>query len=305
MLGLAASPDFAMSKKYWVFATAERTGIFGTVGSNITIREIQSDTPELPQGSGSLLTIEHDTATNYGGSMEFDPDGILTIGVGDAGNGNNASDDRTLLGKILRLRRNPEPFAGASPVYFLGAPGNYTISGTNSFIYKLGVQNPSTISFYNGSLFFGDRGSTVYEEINNVVLGQGSITFGWPFREGIEILRQNGPSAPAAPVTQYPRGNGNREGNKVTSGYVYTGVASSLIGKYIFADANSGKIWGLDQGLLRQTKPIVTASQYELLNSDFESDIGTIDGITAFGQDSRGNLYFADKDGEVFIIEPA
>ena len=289
--------------RYWVFVTAERTGFFGTSGSNITIREIRRDLPELPQGAASRLTIEHTTNVNYGGSMVFGSDGILTIGVGDAGNGDNAIDTSILLGKILRIRRNPDPFAGVTPIYLQPAPGNFMQSGSNQFIYKMGVQNPSIISFHDGAIFFGDRGSTIYEEINNVVLGHGSIEWGWPYREGTKILRQNGPIAPAQPVTQYPRGDGDREGSKVTSGYVYTGPAGNLVGKYIFADENNGKIWAVDQARLRQTSPFVAASQYELLNADFEPDVGTINGIVAFGQDASGNLYFADKDGEVFIVE--
>ena len=48
-----------------------------------------------------------------------------------------------------------------------------------------------------------------------------------------------------------------------------------------------------------QTLP---SSAFQRRNEDFTPNAGTIDQIASFGEDSAGNLYIVDLDGEIFLI---
>src|SRR5690606_306114 len=77
------------------------------------------------------------------------------------------------------------------------------------------------------------------------------------------------------PVHEYGRG----EGTSITGGYVYRGSAlSALVGKYVFADFGSGRIWRLDE----DGAGGYTAT--ELLD-------GPSNEIASFGQGNDGELY--------------
>ncbi len=306
LLGLAVEPEFASSNIYWAFVTATRSGTFGVRG-DITIRRIVRTSFEGLLGTGTRLTIFHRSATNsnYGGWIDFDANGLLYIGVGDAGRPDEAQDPNSQTGKILRLRRNPDPFAGASPSFFLAPPGNPFLSGGgNRFVFALGMQNPSNATFFNNGLLFGDNGADAVEEIDFLPLNGGGTNFGWPFFEGTRAFQGQSSASLTVPVTEYAQGDGDREGRSVTSGYVYQGTITGLQNKYVFGDRDSGNIWALEAADLNASNPIAS-EQYQRLNADFEPDVGTIDGIVAFGVDSQNNLYFADSDGEIFVVEPA
>ena len=54
-----------------------------------------------------LLEVYQPAPNHNGGHLEFGPDGMLYLGLGDGGGagdtGNNAQSESTLLGKMLRL----------------------------------------------------------------------------------------------------------------------------------------------------------------------------------------------------------
>lgn len=301
LLGLVADPDD--SNVYWAFVTAARTGFFGTSGSNITIRRIRRNQIETPMGSGIVLEIPHDSDVNYGGAMMFDGIDRLSIAVGDAGQPSNAQDPNSKLGKILQVVRNPDPFAGASPTYLLPSPSNpFLGGGGDPFVYALGVRNPSGLSDATIGMLFGDRGEAVSEEIN-YILRDGGSNLGWPFYEGTSEVMTGAAEALTVPVTAYGRGNDVRKGGSIVSGVYYRGAIGSLSKRYIFADSISGNIWALRESSL-VALATVDSDRFELMNTDFTPDVGSIDAITAFGTDAAGNLYIADSDGELFIVEP-
>ncbi|GAA0471528.1 hypothetical protein GCM10009096_10660 [Parasphingorhabdus litoris] len=308
LLGLAVEPEFAQSNIYWAFVAATRSRPLGVRG-DITIRRIPRTAPEGLLGTGTRLTIIHRSPINssYGGWIDFDSNGLLYIGVGDAGRFDEAQDPNTQVGKILRLRRNPDPFAGAAPSYFLVPPGNpFRNGGGNPFVFALGMRNPSNATFYNQGLLFGDNGANTFEEVNFLPLDGGGTNFGWPFFEGTRPFQGQPTGRVTAPITEYRKGDGDREGRSVTNGYVYQGPVTGLEGKYVFADRESGNVWAIEAADLDLTGGNPVASrQYQLLNADFEPDLGTIDGIVTFGIDNQNNLYFADSDGEIFVVEPA
>ena len=305
LLGLTVDPSFSANNTYWAFVTAARSGPFASSGSNISIRKIKRQTLELPSGSGTQLEIPHDSDINYGGWLTFGPDNYLYVMVGDAGDADNAQNPNSKLGKVLRLRPNPDPYAGASPVFFLAHPANpYVAGGGDRFVYALGLQDPKGGSFFGDGIYFSDRGSSVAEEINYVSHNVGGTNFGWPFFEGSAPVTGSTTDPLTAPVTEYGRGSGDRAGSSVVGGAVYNGPIVSLQSKYIFADRNSGKIWAVGLNDLMTGKS-VSSSKYEVLNADFEPDAGSIDGIVAIGKDRENNLILADSDGEIFVVEPS
>ncbi len=118
------------------------------------------------------------------GTVLFGPDGMLYVGNGDGCDFLNARpactralDIDSLSGKILRV----DPMTGR------GLPDNPFYDGdpdsNRSKVYQLGLRNPFRFSFDapTGSLYVGDVGWNVWEEINRA--GPGA-NFGWPCFEG-------------------------------------------------------------------------------------------------------------------------
>ena len=89
----------------------------------------------------------------------------------------------------------------------------------------------------------------------------------------------------------------------LAGGYVYRGPVASLAGQYVFGDFISGNIWSVPATSLVQGS-VLASSSYERRNTDFTPDAGTIDQLASFGEDSAGNLYIVDLDGEIFMVRP-
>jgi hypothetical protein len=135
LLGIAARPDFATSKLFVVYYT--------TTSGTIVIeqRGINGTTLGSPF---QILTIPHASANNHnGGWLAFGPDKMLYIATGDGGGSGdpsgNAQNVNSRLGKILRVADNPDPFAGASPNYYMPAPGNpFAKGGGDPYVTRSG-----------------------------------------------------------------------------------------------------------------------------------------------------------------------
>lgn len=301
LLGLAPRPDHATSRKFLAVATAPNGAV-----------EVREYTLGLPQSSTAYLTVlstPHADFNNHnGGWIGFGPDGHAYVGIGDGGGGgdpqNNAQNPNSRLGKILRIAINPDPFAGASPVYYIPAPGNPFISGGGDrWIFALGLRNPFRASFFNSRLLIGDVGQDVVEEIDMVSTTQPGRNFGWRFLEGTQSFSGTAPAGLTPPVTEYRHGTGPRQGDSVTGGYVYRGPVASLRDRYVFADFVRGNIWTIPFASLidGQTQG---SSQFERRNEDFAPNAGTINQLVSFGEDNAGNLFIVDLDGDIFMVEP-
>lgn len=301
LLGLAPRPDHATSRKLLAVATAPDGAV-----------EVREYTLGLPQSSTAYLTVlstPHGDFNNHnGGWIGFGPDGHAYVGIGDGGGGgdpqNNAQNTNVRLGKILRIAINPDPFAGASPVYYIPAPGNPFISGGGDrWIYALGLRNPFRASFFGNRLLIGDVGQGAVEEIDMVSTTQPGRNFGWRFLEGTQPFNGTAPGGLTPPVAEYSHGTGPRQGNSVTGGYVYRGPVTSLRDRYVFADFVRGNIWTVPSASLVDGQTL-NSSQFERRNEDFAPDAGTINQLVSFGEDNAGNLYIVDFDGEIFIVQP-
>lgn len=301
LLGLAALPDYQSTGRLVLFVT--------NADGDIEIRLCRRDAGGL--GSARLcqvlFTIEHSQNNNHnGGWMGFGPDGFLYIGTGDGGGAGdpqgNAQNRNSLLGKILRIVIVADPFAGATPTFWLPAPGNPFLAGGGAReVFAYGLRNPFRASFFGDALLIGDVGQNAVEEIDLLRTTTPGLNFGWPFREGTHAFAGAPPAGLTDPVSEYLHGNGPRQGDTIIGGYVYRGPAQALQGRYIFADFISGNLWSVPANQLVPGQ-VLPASRYERRNDDFTPDAGTYNQPVSFGEDSAGNLYIVDFDGEIFQV---
>jgi glucose/arabinose dehydrogenase len=302
LLGVAAAPDYAASGDLFVHMT---------VGDgDIEIRRYRRGAGGVgdPRSMEVLLRIEHSQFNNHnGGWLGFGPDGALYIATGDGGGAGdpqgNSQNRNSLLGKILRLMRNPDPFAGASPgrSWIADSRNPFVVGGGAREVFAYGLRNPFRNAFFGDALLIGDVGQNAVEEIDLLRTTTPGLNFGWPFREGTHAFAGTAPAGLTEPVSEYLHGSGPREGASIIGGYVYRGPAQALRGRYLFADFISGNIWSVPVGDLVPGQ-VLPASRYERRNDDFAPDAGTLARPVSFGEDSAGNLYIVDFDGAIFQV---
>lgn len=299
LLGMALLPNAANSDRFMIYCT--------NAAGDIEIRQYRFGSGGAAPSLIATFSIPHPGFDNHnGGWMAFGPDGFLYAGVGDGGGSgdpdNNAQNPNVRLGKILRIEVVADPFAAASPVYFRPATGNPFISGGGDpYIFALGLRNPFRNSFFGDRLIIGDVGQNAVEEIDMVSTSQAGRNFGWRFLEGTQPYTGTAPSGLTAPVAEYGHGSGPRQGRSVTGGYVYRGPVVSLRDRYVFGDFVSGNIWTVPFASLVDGQTLAS-SRFERRNEDFAPDAGTIDNLASFGEDSAGNLFIVDLDGDIFMV---
>lgn len=302
LLGVAAAPDYAASGDLFVFVT---------VGDgDLEIRRYRRGAGGVgdPRSLEVLLRIEHSQNNNHnGGWLGFGPDGNLYIATGDGGGAGdpagNAQNTHSLLGKILRLTRNPDPFAGAPPGRsWIAHGGNPFFNGGGAReVFAYGLRNPFRASFSGDALLIGDVGQNAVEEIDLLRTNTPGLNFGWNFREGTRPFAGTAPTGLTEPVSEYFHGTGPRQGDTVIGGYVYRGPATALRARYVFGDFVRGHLWSVPAADL-VAGPLLPASRYERRNDDFAPDVGAFNQIVSFGEDSAGNLYIVDFDGDIFLV---
>ncbi|XKH56031.1 PQQ-dependent sugar dehydrogenase [Citricoccus nitrophenolicus] len=160
LLGLVASPDFATDRTVFAYASGSPT-------NRVIALEIGHDFDSLTVARVLLDGIE--TADwHHGGRLRIGPDGNLWIGTGDAFLPENAADDGSLNGKILRIALD-----GSTP--------EDNPSGTA--VYSSGHRNVQGITFGpDGTMYASELGHRTWDEVN--VLRPGA-DYGWPETEGV------------------------------------------------------------------------------------------------------------------------
>lgn len=288
LLGLALHPQFAVNRKYYLKHQVFEDGQIAT--ALVERRATPDGRTDSGEPSRRLLTIPCVTQNHTGGCIEFGPDGMLYLGMGDTGpqqdpNG-HGQDLGQLLGKLLRLdvdRRDGDlPYAIPADNPFRGR------TGARPEIWAVGFREPWRFSFdrASGDLWVGDVGQDRVEEVAIVRRGE---NHGWNVYEGFEPFsnrrRQDG-AVYVPPVAAYKR----RYGNSVTGGFVYRGdPTSSFDGVYVFGDFTSRRIWGLTQEGGRLTGIRQIASSPE--------------GIASFATDGPGKIYVVGYEGMVYEMD--
>ena len=232
LLGVALDPNFVSNQLIYVYYTATTPAIHNrisrfTASGDVALAGSETIIMELPNLS---------TATNHnGGAMHFGPDGNLYVAVGENANAANAQSLSTRLGKMLRMTST-----GGVP------PDNPFISqttGENQTIWALGLRNPFTFSFQNGTgrMFINDVGQNTWEEINDGIAGS---NYGWAICEG--FCNPPNPSF-RDPIFAYMN---DAQTCAITGGAFYNPQApqfpANFVGNYFFADFCGGWIRRLD-----------------------------------------------------------
>lgn len=281
LLGLALHPEFSTNKRVFVNYTTKTR-----------LRTVVAEFKMNAEGNFDrasekvLLEIPQPYSNHNGGDLKFGKDGYLYIGTGDGGSGNDPQGHgqnlTSLLGKMLRIDVN-----SGSPYGIPTDNPTFGGAGVRREIYAYGLRNPWRYSFdrATGKLWAADVGQNALEEIDVIEKGG---NYGWKIMEGDQCLRGRTCSREGLklPVHVYPR----TEGVSVTGGYVYRGTAiPSLVGRYIFADFVTGKIWGLQaESAVRDNKLLL------------ESGLN----VSSFAEDIDGELYVIDHtSGSVHLIQ--
>ncbi len=232
LLGVAFDPNFVSNQLVYVYYTATTPTIHNrisrfTANGDVALAGSETIVMDLPNLS---------TATNHnGGAIHFGPDGTLFVAVGDNANGTNAQSLTTRLGKLLRITST-----GSIPA---DNPFFNQTTGDNRSIWALGVRNPFTFSFQEGTsrMFINDVGENTWEEINDGIAGS---NYGWPTCEGF----CNPPNANFRdPIFAYAN---DASTCAITGGTFYNPQVpqfpSNFVGSYFFADFCGGWIRRLD-----------------------------------------------------------
>lgn len=292
-LGVAFHPEFARNGYFYVNYTTVQNGPRRTV-----ISEFHADAQATQVDAGTeriVLEIEQPYGNHNGGSIQFGPDGMLYIGMGDGGSAddpqNRAQNPQELLGKILRIDVNKrDPY---------GIPANNPFVKDQRFkpeIWALGIRNAWRLGFdrADGTLFIGDVGQNKWEEVD-VIVGGGN--YGWRIREGMHPFRPKEKPATTPliePIVDY----GRELGISVTGGNVYRGKKfPQLQGIYLYGDYGSGRFWGLrfEGGKMVANEELdITWAGNPTLNRVQPS---------GFGEDAEGEMYVCDHGrGNVYRV---
>jgi glucose/arabinose dehydrogenase len=282
LLGIAFHPNFKTNRKFYVYYSAPSRAKGSDHKSVIAEYQVSAGNANAADKSTKrvLLEIEQPESNHNGGDMVFGPDGYLYICLGDGGGGGdkhgsigNGQNLSTLLGKILRIDVNGNPYSVPKDNPFV------TVKNARPEIWAYGLRNPWRISFdkVTKQLFAGDVGQNKYEEIDIIQKGG---NYGWRIKEGLhEFKVPDGANKNNLidPIHEYD----HEQGISITGGYVYRGKAiPELAGKYIYGDYN-GRMW------------LLSKAGNKWVNSDLvvsNKPGGNIQ-ILSWGQDEAGELY--------------
>jgi glucose/arabinose dehydrogenase len=230
LLGVAFDPQFASNQYVYVYYTTTTTPRRNRVSRFTAAGDVAAPGSEVV-----ILELDNlSGATNHnGGALAFGPDGALYVAVGDNATGSNAQTLANRLGKILRIDADGT-IPSDNPFY-------NTASGANRAIWALGLRNPFTFAFEDGTgrMHINDVGAVTYEEINEGIAG---ANYGWPLSEGPTSTPGH-----TGPIYWYGHSSSSTpNGCAITGGTFYRptpgAFPSSFDGDYFFADFCSGFI---------------------------------------------------------------
>ena len=286
LLGITPAPDFARTRNLYVSFTSLPAG-------TLTLARVPLGAPERLQ---VLLTQAHAEYGNHnGGHVAFGRDGDLYWSTGDGGLANDpfkaGQDLGTLLGKIVRIDVShacgTKPYCVPADNPFVRRPG------ARPEIWLYGLRNPWRFSFdpVDGSLWIGDVGQGLVEEVNHLRPWQGGANLGWSCKEGTPIfdpLQCKPGGRYTDPVFEYE--HFQTESCSVIGGVVYRGARTPAArGTYFASDYCATSVFAV------RPKP---GGGYE------SATIGNFPTQpTAIGTDVHGELYvLSDLPGNMHKV---
>ncbi len=290
LLSVAFDPHFVSNGRLYVLYVDLN-------GDTVLARVLAPQRQVAEFSSLEILLVADQPADNvpnhHGGTLQFGPDGMLYVSIGDGGAfvtvTHRAQELTHVLGKLLRIDVSrstgyaippDNPFAG--------------VAGAREEIWSFGLRNPWRYSFdrSTGALYLADVGQDSWEEINVLTLAEAKhANFGWPVLEGDHcfppgsICSTNGYVLPALEYSHI-------SGCSVTGGYRYRGnLWPQWTGVYFYGDWCSGKLWSAIQ------RPDGSWAAIETQDTGKQ--------IVSFGEDDSGELYLVDHAGAVYRMAPS
>jgi glucose/arabinose dehydrogenase len=285
LLSIAFHPDYARNSYFFVNYSEKVNG-----ATRVERYRVSEDANRADPASAQLiLRVEQPYSNHNGGHILFGPDGMLYIAMGDGGSGGdpkeNSQNRATLLGALLRIDVDSgDPYAVPPDNPFVGE------AGARPEIWAWGLRNPWRIAFDGDLLYVADVGQDDWEEVTIVAAAAAGLNHGWNLMEGNHCFDEDDCDSAGLvpPAYEYD----HDEGCSITGGLVYRGAAiPALAGHYLFSDYCSGFLRSLSQG---------GGGTVEM----HEWAAGDIGNVTSFGEDSAGELYITNSDGEVLKLVP-
>lgn len=312
-VGLAFHPDFPVQPYVYIYYTDTRPAngqLNQLVRFNIELATLE----ERNKSETLIISMQReDDGFHNGGSVEFGPDRMLYVGLGEGVHpkGQELSSE-VLRSGIIRIDVLNETNDSLPPQPFkYGELGNYRVPSDNPFIgrddirneyWALGLRNPFRFNFdpVTEQLWVGDVGSTIWEEVNKIEKG-GHYQF--PVIEGYTTTGKSGWEALGLtehpPIYTYQHSAYDRAiiGGVVARGDKYP----TLKGLYIFADNYSSKVFAMptDENKVENVNTVARANQYAQR------------GVSSVKQLQDGGLVFttlgaaSEHGGEVLLLVKA
>lgn len=287
LLGLAFHPDYENNGYFYVNYTFQDPDNGGQFSTRISRFSVDESNPNLANSESELevITISQPRKNHNGGDIAFGLDGYLYIPLGDGGGSGDqfktAQNRQSLLGKVLRIDINTEPYSIP--------PDNPFVSDDETLdeIWTIGWRNPWKVAFdrETGDFWAADVGQNALEEVDfEPANSTGGLNYGWNCFEASEEfddeLCPDGISH-TMPIFEYDHSQGWKS---ITGGHVYRGSNfPDLQGHYIFTDYEDSRVFWLTEQIAEGEFETV---MFSFTEGNFPLNIAT------FGEASNGELYF-------------
>jgi len=275
LFSLAFHPRYASNHRFYAAYSDNR--------GDTRVVEYRSNGTRAVRRLRQLLFVDQPSQRNPGGQLQFGPDGLLYVSIGDGGGttGDPGNRGQKTSGKLAKLLRIDVDRRGA----------RWQVVG-------YGLRFPWRFSFdrATGDLYLADRGEKRWEEVDVRPRAKLSrlANYGWSRYEGdvtYKSIALNPRGELVFPVVVHPHREGDpHEACLITGGFVYRGSAvAAARGRYVYGDAYTGEVWSF-----RLTGGKATGARREP---------GVFPGLSTFGEDARGELYVASpRQGRIFRL---
>ena len=292
LLSMAFAPDYATSGLVYVVFNQHRAN------GDLRLAEyhVSASNPDVldPSSERVVLEITKPWENHNGGMLQFGPDGMLYMSVGDGDSGvlhkpgafAQTRDD--LLGNILRIDpRAAKPYAVPADNPFVGTPD------VRPEIWAYGLRNPWRfwIDPTLKAIFIGDVGFGQAEEIDAAPLKPGGLNFGWPCFEGTHPYDLQATCTGATPPI-WDQLHDDGTCSVIAGVVVRDPRLPSLAGQFLHGDFCTGELATLIvSGSLSKPAP---ARQLDL----------RVPEISSFGVDGLDRVYVLSTEGDAFRLDP-